>query len=158
MTQTSKSQKNIIIIGIALVVVAAAVVVYLLFGKSIGGGDSRISFDFQQAATVGDTIVFTNESPALMDDDLWEWDFGDESPIKRSRDAFHVYQGTGNFTVTLTYRDEPAEVKKGIVVISPPKPPKAYFELAKETWEVGEKLEIINKSENAWDLVWTFDK
>ncbi len=46
------------------------------------------------------TVIFTDQSTGLID--LYEWDFGDGSPISNAVDPTHIYTQPGTYTVTLT--------------------------------------------------------
>jgi PKD repeat protein len=100
-------------------------------GGGGGGGNERPRANFTyspSAPTDMDTIQFTDES---HDPDgsiaSWLWDFGDGSNATE-KNPTHRYAGNGNYTVTLTVRDNDGaqgEITKEITVLNVP--PKADF-------------------------------
>ncbi|RFS24619.1 PKD domain-containing protein [Chitinophaga silvatica] len=47
-------------------------------------------------------FIFTNSSSGITANTNFEWDFGDNTPIVKSRDASHIYTVPGDYTVRLT--------------------------------------------------------
>jgi gliding motility-associated-like protein len=61
--------------------------------------------DFTPSSTSGcsvpDTISFANTSISKPENTIWEWNFGDGSPISNVRDTTHIYNSPGIYNVKL---------------------------------------------------------
>jgi subtilisin family serine protease len=82
-----------------------------LAGKCVSGGKVNlqralspfVSAVFSQSIAAGTaplTVAFTNKSIGQIGG--YSWNFGDGSPISNETNPTHVFNGDGNFTVTLT--------------------------------------------------------
>lgn len=67
-------------------------------GNSGGGTPQSVEVDFSYQLTAPFWYSFTNKSQGV---DSYKWDFGDGS-FSTNKDAMHVYETTGTYTVTLT--------------------------------------------------------
>lgn len=47
-------------------------------------------------------FIFTNSASGISNNTVYEWDFGDNTPVQKSKDATHAYSTPGEYTVRLT--------------------------------------------------------
>jgi gliding motility-associated-like protein len=62
-------------------------------------------FSFVRSCNNKNQFTFTNTSKGITANTIYEWDFGDESPLENTRDATHTYTQPGNYTVRLTIKE-----------------------------------------------------
>jgi len=58
------------------------------------------SFDSDSPKCIGESIHFTDKSIGTVS--LYQWDFGDGSPMSNDQNPIHTYSTAGEYTVTLT--------------------------------------------------------
>lgn len=114
----------------------------------------QLSFDYNQAVSVGQEVRFTNTSTHINESATWSWDFGDKSPVQQSLSAVHKFPSVGTFIVTLTYKDQGVELqKKGAIIVQLPFP-EASFEVNGNDFQVGQAISLTNTSKYAESFVW----
>lgn len=62
--------------------------------------------DFTANSTSGDEPLNVKFTDYSTDAALWEWDFGDGTPISHEQNPLHIYAENGEYTVTLTVTDD----------------------------------------------------
>ncbi len=148
------SEKIAITVGIIFIIIASGIIYIQLTGGKGGSISHEIDFDYRQSAEVGETVEFVNTSE-ISDDNNWIWDFGDNSPKVQRKDASHVYDEGGRYTVTLTLNREDPASRKQLIVINTPEPVADFsFE---DTVRVGDDVSFTNLSLNAHEFIWSFE-
>jgi PKD domain len=115
-------------------------------------------------------VVFTVESNELRSGELiqfkdnsegaesWKWEFGDSSEVNTIREPTHTFKKAGEYKVRLVVNNrceeiEEITIKEKRVLLDPNK--YSMFTLP-ETIRVGEKLMVMDESENASTWEWRF--
>lgn len=136
------------------VVMSLSLIAIAYYGFLYFDVDTQLDFDYQQVATVGEEVVFSNISTTQDLSLSWKWQFGDGSPSVASFSAKHAFPAPGRYVVTLALEgDNEAAYKQKIIQITQPVL-KSAFGIEASSIKIGQPLVISNNSQNATDFVW----
>jgi PKD repeat protein len=110
------------------------------------GVPPKAAFDF---TVTGQQVNFVDMS---TDATSWQWSFGDGA-TSNVRSPVHVYTVAESYTVTLAASNAAGSATANkVVVIAPPKPPKAAFTVA----VTGQQANFVDASTDALTWQWSF--
>jgi PKD repeat protein len=64
------------------------------------------------------TVKFTDKSTGLLT--KWSWNFGDKSPIVKTKNATHTYMKAGKYTVKLTVTNAKGQISTASKILTLP--------------------------------------
>lgn len=115
-----------------------------------------VSFELSDdTPAVGQTVVFTNNttgSPPI----LFEWDFGDGSPISNAVNPVHVYDAPGDYTISLRAVNPTGE-SSATATVQVGYAPQAAFATHPAMPLPGQSVQFINQSTGAEPLTYLWD-